>query len=197
MADVRGASILGTIRFVRERFGDEGLEALFATLEPGTRETFGDPGAGSVLTSGWYDCALLSDLSLGLDRTFGKGDLSLAREVGRAVAFQDVNRFFQWLLGLGGTTMVLSRAGSVWKNYHSAGRYVFEGVEGQRASLRIEDWSSADPVMCKRLEGWMERALELTRGAGSEPTIREELHLALDPAVSPHRFCRFVADWSR
>lgn len=195
MADVRGASILGTIRFARERFGAERLPELFEMLEPATRDVFGNPDVGNVLTSGWYDCSLLSELSLELDRLFGEGDLRLAREVGREVAFEDVNRFFKWMLRLGGTTIVLTRAASVWNNYHSAGRYVFEGVGDRRASLRIEDWSSADPVMCKRLEGWMERALELTRGAGSQPTIREQLHLAEDPEVSPHRFCRFVADW--
>lgn len=196
MANVRGASILGTLRFARERFGAARLPELFDSLEPPTREVFGDPDAGNVLTSGWYDCGLLSDLTLKLDRLCGDGDLRLAREVGKAVAFEDVNRFFKWMLRLGGTTIVLTRAGSVWNNYHSAGRYVFEGVEAEQARLRIEDWSSADPVMCRRLEGWMERALELTRGAGSRASIREERHLAEDPAVTPHRFCRFVADWS-
>jgi hypothetical protein len=97
------------------------------------------------------------------------GDLTLARAAGRHGAFQDVNRFFKWMLRLTGPAALFTRAASVWNNYHSAGRYVFEGAQGNRAAIRIDDWEGADPVMCKRIEGWIERALEMTLGAAARP----------------------------
>jgi hypothetical protein len=31
---------------------------------------------------------------------------------------------------------------------------------------------------------------------GTVPSIREVQHLDYDAAASPHRFCRFVAEWN-
>jgi hypothetical protein len=68
-------------------------------------------------------------------------------------------------------------------------------VDDGRASIRIEGSSSAGPIICKRMEGWIERALEITLGPGKQPAIREDVHLLRDPGVSEQPFCRFVAEW--
>jgi len=195
MANMRGASILGTLDYTRRNFGEDGLRRALAAMSPETRQAIGDPSQPTILTQGWYDCRLVSDLTRAIDQTCGRGDLALARAAGKHVAFEDVNRFFKWLLRLSGPATLFTRASSVWNNYHSAGRYVFEGLDGRRARIRIEDWDSADPVICKRIEGWIERALELTLGKGARPAIREEAHLARDPAVTTHAFCRYLAEW--
>jgi hypothetical protein len=192
MAKVRGATLLGTLEYARESFGDEALKNVQAAVSPAVREVM---IPGSVILSSWYEAALLSELTGTVDRVCGNGDLACARAAGRHGAFQDVNRFFKWMLRLSGPAALFARAASVWNNYHSAGRYVFEGAQGTRASIRIEDWDAADPVMCKRIEGWVERALEITLGPGAHPRIREEAHLRLDLAVSAQRFCRYVAEW--
>jgi hypothetical protein len=192
---MRGASLLGTLDYARRQFGDDGLRRMLAAVTPETRQAIGDPANPAVLTQGWYDCRLVSDLTRALDQTCGKGDLALARAAGKHVAFEDVNRFFKWLLRLTSPATLFSRAASVWNNYHSGGRYVVEALEERRARLRIDDWDSADPVICRRIEGWMERALELTLGKGARPTIREEAHLTSEPAVGTYRFCRYLAEW--
>ena len=192
---MRGASLLGTLDYTRRTFGEEGLRRALAATAPETRQAIGDPGNPAVLTQGWYDCRLVSDLTRAVDQACGRGDLALARAAGKHVAFEDVNRFFKWLLRLTGPATIFSRSASVWNNYHSAGRYVVDTLEDRRARIRIEEWDSADPVICKRVEGWIERALELTLGTGGRPSIREEAHLAHDRAVSPHTYCLYVAEW--
>jgi hypothetical protein len=195
MANMRGASILGTLDYARRHFGEEGLRRSLAAVSPETRQAIGDPRQPAILTQGWYDCRLVSDLTRAVDTACGRGDLALARAAGKHVAFEDVNRFFKWLLRLSSPGTIFTRAASVWNNYHSAGRYVVDAVEGRRARIRVEDWDSADPVICKRVEGWIERALELTLGTSARPLIREEAHLRRDPAVSPHAYCLYVAEW--
>ena len=37
--------------------------------------------------------------------------------------------------------------------------------------------------------------VELTLGKGATPSIHEQAHLARDPAVSPHPYCLYVAEW--
>jgi len=192
MAKVRGATLLGTLEYAREAFGDEAVKKVEAAVSPAVREVM---HPGNVVLSGWYEAALLSELTREIDRVCGTGDLALARAAGRHGAFRDVNRFFKWMLRLSGPAATFARAASVWNNYHSTGRYVFEGAEGTRASIRVEDWDGADAVMCKRVEGWVERALEITLGAAARPRIREEAHLESDPTISPQRFCRYVAEW--
>jgi hypothetical protein len=195
MAKMRGSSILGTLDYTRRTFGEDGLQRSLAALSPEARQAIGDPANPPILTQGWYEARLVSELSRALDQTCGQGDLALARAAGKHVAFEDVNRFFKWLLRLASPGTVFTRAASVWNNYHSAGRYVVHALEENRAHIRIEDWDAADPVICKRIEGWIERALELTLGAGGHPTIHEEAHLTRDPAVSPHAYCLYVAEW--
>jgi hypothetical protein len=192
---MRGASLLGTLDYTRRTFGEDGLRRAMARVTPETRQAIGDPASPTILTQGWYDCRLVSDLTRAVDQACGQGDLALARAAGKHVAFEDVNRFFKWLLRLTGPTMLFTRAASVWNNYHSAGLYVVDTLEERRARIRIENWDSADPVICKRVEGWIERALELTLGSGGQPVIHEQAHLATDPAVSPHAFCLYVAEW--
>ncbi len=195
MANMRGASLLGTLDYVRRTFGEDGLSRTLAAMAPETRQAIGDPDRPTILTQGWYDFRLVSDVTLAVDQVCGRGDLALARAAGKHVAFEDVNRFFKWLLRLTSPATLFTRAASVWNNYHSAGKYVVDRIEDRRARIRIENWDSASPVICKRVEGWIERALELTLGAGARPVIHEESHLARDPAVSPHPYCLYVAEW--
>jgi hypothetical protein len=195
MAKVRGTSILGTLEFARIRFGEGKARELLEGLRPEQRAMLRDASGSGLAAHGWYDTQLLADLTAQLDSRLGKGDLALAREAGTHVAFQDVNRFFKWLMRLGGPSVLFNRAGAVWNNYYDDGRYVLESLGDGKAVIRIEGSSSAGPIVCKRIEGWIERALGLTLGAGTEPVIREQSHLVREAAVGPQSFCRFVATW--
>jgi hypothetical protein len=164
-------------------------------LPPPLRTTLVDAGGQGIAAHGWYDTALVVELTSRIDSEHGKGDLALAREIGTHVAFQDVSRFFKWLMRLGGPSVLFNRAGAVWNNYYDDGRYVLEELAGGRAIMRIESSSSAGAVVCKRIEGWMERALVLTLGPDAHPVIREQGHIVCEPAVGPQSFCRFSAEW--
>lgn len=196
-AKIRGTAILGTLDFVRETWGEGEVSRVLEALSPATRELVA--GSVPVTPDGWYDTRVVAELTRAADRAFGSGDLALGRSIGRFVAFRDVNRVFRWLYRLSGPDLIFSRFGRVWRTYYSDGRYVFEGVRGRSAALRIEDWAGADPAICRRVEGWIERTLELTLRDEPRPRIREEVHLMVDmvePGTKPRRYCRFVADWS-
>jgi hypothetical protein len=195
MAKVRGTSILGTLEYARTRYGDNATDRLWAGLPQPMRTTLIDATGKGIAAHGWYETALVVELTSRIDSELGKGDLVLAREIGTHVAFQDVNRFFKWLMRLGGPSVLFNRAGAVWNNYYDDGRYVLEQLEDGRACMRIESSSSAGAVVCKRIEGWMERALAITLGPDAHPVIHEQRHLVREPAVGPQAFCRFVAEW--
>jgi len=197
MSKVRGTSILGTLEFVSARFGEGARRELVAELPAAQRATLRDDAGSGVAPHGWYETELLVELTARLDARLGRGDLALAREVGKHVAFQDVSRFFKWLLRLGGPKLLFERAGSVWNNYYDDGRYLLESFGDGRAAIRIEGSSSAGAVVCKRVEGWIERALDLTLGADAQAAIHEDVHLQRDPRPEQPAFCRFVAEWKK
>ncbi len=194
MGQVRGATLRSTLDYARNRFGAAAPARLLAELPPGMRELLGAEGE-RLLVGGWYDSTALVELTAVLERLYGATAPGLARAVGKAIAFEDMNRFFKWLLRLAGPATLFTRAASVFNNYHSVGRYVVEHVGPGRAVIRLEDWDSAHPIMCQRIEGWIERALELTLGVAARPRIHESHHVAQDPTVGAFQFCRFVAEW--
>jgi hypothetical protein len=191
MSSMRGTSVIGTLQYVRDVHGEAALSRVVEALPGPVRDVV----AGTVVPNAWYDVRAVAELTRTVDRVCGRGDLALARAVGRHVAFQDMSRFFKWMFRLTGPGLLFSRAGSVWNNYYQDGTYVFEGIANHHAALRIESWAGSDAAICKRIEGWIERAFELTLGAGTRPRIQEQAHEHLDPSVSPNRFCRFTADW--
>jgi hypothetical protein len=194
MSQMRGTSVLATLDFLHATFGESSLERVLAALPADSREQLGDRAA--ILPGSWYDASMLSELTRTADELLGKGDLALARIIGKHVAFADVNRFFRWLFRLAGPKALFSRAGSVWNSYYDTGSYVLETIEDGRAVLRIEEWDAADEVLCRRLEGWIERAVELTLGPKTRPEIRETHHRAHDPDISAKVFCRFEVRWA-
>jgi hypothetical protein len=194
MTRVRGTSFLGTLDFVRANFGEQALRQAFDALPESVRGCIGENGS-ALLPGTWYEAAALSELTRTIDRLFGSGDLALARAAGKHVAFTDVSRFFKWLFRLAGPSLLFARAESVWNNYYDQGTYVFEGAEQGRASIRIEGWGAADGVLCKRLEGWIERAFELTLGEGLRPAIQETHHQVTDTRLAASAYCRFEASW--
>ncbi len=195
MAKVRGTAVLGTLDYARARYGAAAAERLFAALPQAMQATLVDSAARGVAAHGWYDTELVVELTRRIDSEHGKGDLLLAREIGTHVAFQDVNRFFKWLMRLGGPSVLFQRAGAVWNNYYDDGRYVLEQFSAGRVVMRIESSSSAGNVVCRRIEGWIERALDLTLGPEAHPQIREQDHLVSEADVGSQPFCRFVAEW--
>src|SRR5262249_6569267 len=140
MGKMRGASLLGTLDYTRRTFGEDRLRRALAAMAVETRQAIGDPGQPAILTQGWYDCRLVSDLTRAVDLTCGRGDLALARAAGKHVAFEDVNRFFKWLMRLTSPATLFTRAASVRNNYHSAGTYVVDRLEERRARIRIDNW---------------------------------------------------------
>jgi hypothetical protein len=194
MSQVRGATVLGTVDFIRERWGAEGLQRVLTALGAPSRQALGGD-AGSLLVNGWYDAAAFIELNTTMDHLFGAGDLALAREAARHTAFADLGRFFKWLLRMGGPKALFSRAGSVWSNYYSEGRYVAEEISANRVTFRIDGCSFAHPVLCRRLEGWTEKGMELTLGRDVKPAIRELQHRAYDPKLGSDKFCRYTAAW--
>ena len=95
MGRIRGASILGTVEYTQATFGADAVRRVREALSADARTVLGRDGASRIITTGWYDCAMLIELTRVLDRVCGRGDLALARAAGWCIAFNDVNRFFR------------------------------------------------------------------------------------------------------
>src|SRR5688572_10535218 len=70
LAQVKGSAITARIRYVRERFGEDGYRQLVAALSADERALI----QGRILPHAWVPYDLFVDVNVEADRLFGKGD---------------------------------------------------------------------------------------------------------------------------
>lgn len=181
--NVKGTAIAARVAWVRERHPDA-WEPFLAALAPATR----DVAAAPVLKSAWYPLAAFLDLNLAADRLLGKGDLALVREIGRYAASANMPTVYRLFYRLGSPEYVLKKAAALWQAHYDAGRAELrEGGPG-RAELVVTGVQTPHPALCRSVEGFMERAIELT--GAKDVKVAESGCLAAGGAA-----CVFVAAW--
>src|SRR6478609_6247140 len=82
----KGLAIIYLKDFVAERFGTAAWDELVATFPDADREAL-----SSAVSTEWYDLALHARLNREFCNRFRRGSLTIAQELGRFSAEQDVN----------------------------------------------------------------------------------------------------------
>jgi len=182
MPKSRGTTLIPRIKYLRTRgVWEEVLEA----VKPETREVIG----GSVLASSWYPFDVMVDLIRTADRVVGRDDLDLARDMGRYAAAANLSTVFRFLIRFATPTIVLGKGAQLWSLQHDTGRARAFSEIACSASFEVVDFAAPDRALCASLEGWMERALELT--GAKHPTVHEEIC-----ATKKGNMCRFRGTWN-
>src|SRR5829696_7672402 len=120
-ARVQAATVRLRDIFVEARFGLEARQRFRATASPQLRE---------LLTSsddpkrGWVDFELFIEATTLMDRMFGKGDLRLARDVGRFASGHAAGIWKRLLMRHVSPETVLGMAAGLWSHHYDGGRMV-------------------------------------------------------------------------
>lgn len=117
-AHVKGTAFLGTTRFLKESFGEEGFKKITARLGPEDRERAEAP----MLPSAWYSLALLVSVMRAAKDEFGDTMPNLYREIGRASADYSLTTVYSLVFKVGSTQWIISRATAVFASYYERGR---------------------------------------------------------------------------
>ena len=161
MSRVKGTAISGRLQYARRRGGDEAVRTLVAGItDPETRDQLAD---GKALKSSWYPFSTLVDITVGIDRLFGKGDLSIVAEVGGDVAEADLNGVYRLFFAIASPHYLLDKAASIWRNYYDSGELVVVERAQNMAVLELREVPEPHRAHCLSVQGWMHRSLVLCK----------------------------------
>ncbi len=183
--EVKGTAIITLPPFIKERFGDGGLNQWIAALAPEVREVY----PASVLASSWYPLKefLVKPLRKMCD-LFYAGDLKGARESGRFSADYSLKGIYKIFVKLGSPEFMLRRAGTILPLYYTPSEMkVVESGKGQ-GTMQITKFPDMDHALEIRIAGWMERAIEIS--GGKQPNIKITRSLTTGDSLS-----EFHASW--
>jgi hypothetical protein len=183
MARVKGTAVQSSLRYVRERFGEEDLEAVLAALPAAE-----GAGLAEVLASSWHPMEAFLRFMQEAKRQLGPREPDVVRAMGRASCDYGVTGVYKVFFKLGSPEFIISRAARVFSSYYDTGRLTVPESRDRRAVAEVADLEGGAPEFCERMLGWMERTLEL---AGAK-------HLRSAHSRCVHRgdpVCRFEGDW--
>ena len=161
---VKGSAITARVRWLRELYGEDGVRALKAALDPPYRQAL----EGRILPHEWVPFELYVAVSTEIDRLYGKGDLELCRELGRYSAKVNLPTLYRIFYSLGSPGFIVRRAAKVWDVHYTSGRLdvdierFADGTDG--CTLTIVDFATPHRSHCLSVLGWCERSVELSGG---------------------------------
>lgn len=185
MTNVKGTALTSTLRFVEERFGKDGLQAVRAELPAESRAIL----ESGVLVSSWYPLPLLLAIMRSAQARFGAAQPDLYRQLGRASADYALTGVYRIFFRFGSPQFIISRAAAVWQKYYDTGEMAAVVAEKGHAVVEIRGFKDPAVELCERIGGWMERTLELS-GAEVKHIIHEPCAARGGPV------CRYEGWWT-
>jgi hypothetical protein len=165
---VKGATMASFMKFIRESLPPDTQAALMQSVPEEYRVQLMRP---TILATSLFPMSLLNAMNLEGARLTGQPPASFARRAGRSLAAQAVKGVYRLFARVLTPDSLLSRAASMWSAMNTAGTMSVELQSANQAKLKL-DYPLADPILCARLEGWMEQMAELTGAIPSVTHIR-------------------------
>lgn len=120
MAKVKALYVVQCRDFVLARYGEAGIEAVKAAMEPAAREAVYSP---LLLPSDWIEVSYALEHALGYDRAFAKAvPLQAAEHMLSQLVAEHYNRMYRPVF-VGATTPLdlLDRSGRLWRRFYDCG----------------------------------------------------------------------------
>ncbi len=181
---VKGSGIAPTMKYVREQYGDDVAERVFAALPPDVRQALRSP-----LASRWYPVEHVGELLEALRAHIDGNDPEILFAISRESAKNAFSMIYRVFFKLGSPAFIIGRVSSVWHTLCSKGELNVVEKDDKRIVVRLTDFPYDNPDYCGvRLRGWFHAALEVS---GCDITRSEHTTCACKGA--PH--CEWVFEW--
>lgn len=160
MANVKGSALSSRVLWVQLNHGAAGIDRLLPQCSTDLRANI----EAGISKARWYPFAQFIELIVTIDRLFGKGDLSLVRELARHGADANLTTIYRLFYKVGTTHWILGRAVRLWSAHYDSG-YLEVLTRGPRtAVLKIRGFDTPHEVHCISVLGWAQRSIELSGG---------------------------------
>jgi hypothetical protein len=186
MARVKGSAVRSSVAFLQEKLGVDGAAEVIGSLPEDDRKQV----EGSILQSSWYDFSLLLRLMEAARPRFPASlSRSLAWELGRFSADYGLKTIYRIFFKVADPHFIIRKASQVFSNYYDSGKMEVVSLDPKSAHMRVSGFDQPCTEFCDRVQGWMERTLELT-GAQKIVMSHPKCMVKGDSA------CDFVGRWS-
>jgi uncharacterized protein (TIGR02265 family) len=183
MGQVKGTAVQSSLRYVRERFGDEALARVLSALPRADSAAL-----ENVLSSAWYPMQVFLLFMQEAERQLALQDPEVVRNMGRASCDHGVTGVYKIFFKVGSPEFIISRGARVFSSYYDSGELrVVESAPG-RAVAELTSLEGGAPQFCERIYGWMQRTLELAGARNLRSSHPSCVHRG--DAV-----CRFEGNW--
>jgi len=160
VANVKGSALSSRVLWVQLNHGAAGMDRLLPQCSPELRASI----EHGVSKATWYPLEQFIELITHVDRLFGKGDLSLVRELARHGADANLTTIYRLFYKVGTTQWILGRAVRLWSAHYDSGVLEVLTRGPKTAVLKIRNFDTPHPVHCMSVMGWAERSIELSGG---------------------------------
>ena len=155
---VRAPVVLARMRWVVEHHGESAYDATLERLTPEHASAI----RAAVHPTFWVPFDAFIALSETIDLRYGKGDLSLCRELGRYAANVNLPTLYRIFYKLGTVPYIMSKATAVWSAHYDSGsaRTIDHGAGD--ISIRVENFATPHKVHCLAVLGWIEESVRIS-----------------------------------
>jgi uncharacterized protein (TIGR02265 family) len=184
MQQIKGAILKSRLAFVRDRFGDEAVERIRASLPAEDQQAL-----KSILTVRWYPFEIGKRLDDAIVAQCGNGDPAFFRQLGASSADKNLSTLHKSLLAPGKPHEFLGRARTIYALYYETGHREYERTGDRSGVLTTYDAETFSAPDCQTVIGWYERALEMC-GASGVQIVETECR------ASGGTVCRYKVSWA-
>ncbi len=155
---VKGTAIAVLLIFIKERFGQEGLQTWLGAISPRAKQIY----TSNILPSEWYPIeeSYLEQTKVLCD-LFYQGDPAGAREIGAYSAEYALKGIYKAFVKISSFKFFINRTASILQTYYKPCVAQVVLCEAQRAALQMRQFPKPSLYAEMRIAGWTQRAFEI------------------------------------
>jgi hypothetical protein len=157
---VKGNLLAARPRYVRERWGDDGIRRVVARLSPEMRALL----VAEILPFTWYPLDQLAAVDRAIVEGPMGGDASAMKEFGATIARYDLSTIYKVLFKVGTPAFVVRRANVAYSTYIRGGVMRGETPSPGQGTVTFIDGTFPKYLCRYGVAGWLTAAVELSGG---------------------------------
>ena len=184
MANIRGVSLISSVKYITTNFGDGGFTKIVDSLEPEDRDIL----RSKLHPMNWYPVKMYSAFIAAADKIFGKGDLGMCFEIGKYSAEDTFSGLYKVFLEMGNPHFIIRRGHIAWRTIVDTGELEIEQAGDKFVKLKITGFEEPTKPFCVKIAGYFSKVLEMS---GAKNVRIKEDKCAADNCPA----CEYQMEW--
>ncbi|MDD3626234.1 MAG: hypothetical protein PHV06_02830 [bacterium] len=184
MSKVKGGTIKSRIDFIKENYGEEGLNLLLSAFSKEDQKIL----TGILLYSSWYSFELYEHLDKVIHEKLAPVDKKIYEKLGAYSARVHLNSIYKFYLKNNDPLAFCKGFNNIFRSYYDSGKVEIEEVSPNQVMFRIYDFASPSRQDCDSNVGYIREALSLC-GAKNPRVFETKCRVKGD------NFCEIAASW--